>query len=51
MEWGLQQQILSKILFFLNLSHVDLGLILPFLPGETSFFALFLALFARSESL
>jgi hypothetical protein len=38
-------------LLLLNLSHVDLGLILPFLPGETSLFALFLALFARPDSL
>jgi hypothetical protein len=47
MEWGLQQQILSKLLFFLNLSHVDLGLILPFLSCETFFFAPFLTLFAH----
>jgi hypothetical protein len=51
MEWALQQQILYKLLLLLILSHVDLGLILQFLPGETSFFALFLALFARPESL
>jgi hypothetical protein len=34
-------------LFLLSLSHVDFGLILLFWPGETSFFALFLTLFAR----
>jgi hypothetical protein len=34
-------------LFFLNLSHVDLGLILPFLSCETFFFAPFLTLFAH----
>jgi len=51
MEWALQQQNLSNLLLLLNLSHVDLGLILPFLPGETSFFALFLALFASPDSL